>query len=239
MNRSLNIEPVKNILGDLFGLFYPHRCPGCGSDQLAKHQRLCIKCNLDLPLTGFHLHAGNPVERIFWGRVPLAAAASYLYFTKGSTLQTLLHEFKYRGNKEIGFYFGSRIGEALSSARRFSQVQMLAPLPLHYKKERRRGYNQAEILCQGIAGYMGLPVMPKVIERVADTQTQTRNNREARWKNMEKQFQLKDEKAVAGKHVLLVDDVITTGATLESCGAELLKAPGSTLSIVSLAYTAL
>jgi ComF family protein len=229
---------IKTVIDSLTHLFFPHICAGCASDVINKNQLLCLACMEKLPLTNYHAHADNPVEKTFWGRIPLNHATSYLYFTKDSIVQQLMHQFKYKGNQEIGLYFGRKMGSALSTAARVGKPDLLVPLPLHPKRQQKRGYNQAEVLCRGMAESMGIPVLEHVVTRASQTQTQTHKNRESRWQNMEGKFVLKDPSALENKHVILVDDVITTGATLEACGVELLKVRGLLLSIATLAYTA-
>ena len=228
---------LKNIFQSVNHLFFPSICAGCATDIINDEQLLCLQCMDRLPVTNFHLHANNPVEKIFWGRLPLSAACSYLYFTKDSLLQHLLHQFKYKGDKEIGLFFGRRMGESFLQSHRFKDIDALVPLPLFPSKERKRGFNQATILCEGIAETMHIPILKNYIVRTAATQTQTHKTRVQRWKNMEGKFVLKKNDLLKNKHVLLVDDVVTTGATLEACSRELLKADGIKLSIATLAYT--
>jgi ComF family protein len=228
---------LKNALHPLLHLFIPHHCAGCGSDIMSREQVLCMHCINRLPVTGFHNHADNPVEKTFWGRMPVADAASYLYFSKDSLLQHIVHELKYKGNKELGLFMGRKMGEVLLQTHRFTGISALVPLPLFAARERKRGYNQALILCIGMAEVLSLPVLGDVICRHTSSETQTNKNRINRWLNMQGKFELKQPEAIAGKHILLVDDVITTGATLEACGQELLTAPDSRLSIMTMAYT--
>ncbi len=229
---------IKKAVADIFHLLYPRLCPGCGN-ELGKTETICLSCIHDLPLTGFCNHAGNPVEKIFWGRLPVTDASAYLYFTKRSILQNLMHAFKYRGNIAVGQFLGRRMGEALTRSGRYNDIDAIVPLPLFYKKERKRGYNQAAVLSSGIAEITGFELFSDIIVRLGPAPSQTKRNREQRWQNTEAQFELRQPQKIAGKQVLLVDDVITTGATLESCGMELLKAPGLRLSIAALAYTSL
>lgn len=230
---------ISTFFDDLLHLVYPHSCPGCGNDVIGGNQFLCIGCLNELPVTGFFSADDNPVEKIFWGRVDVVHAGALVYFTKQSIMQRLLHLFKYRGNKEVGLFFGRRIAEELIGSARFGDIDVLVPLPLHYKKEKLRGYNQAEELCNGMAESLNLPVLPNAITRKSRTKTQTHMNRMERWGNIDGKFELSREEYLKGKHVLLVDDVITTGATLEACGTEILKAKGARLSIASLAYTSI
>lgn len=192
-----------------------------------------MKCLEAMPETGFELCPGNPVEKTFWGRIQLQAATAQFYFTKESLMQHLMHQLKYKGNKDLGWQLGCIMGYQLKKSTRFA-VDALVPLPLFPGKEKKRGYNQATILCEGIAEIMRIPVLKDVIIRPEHTETQTKKGRVERWKNIEGKFILKNTEAICSKHLLLVDDVVTTGATLESCGAELLKAEGVTLSIATL-----
>ena len=228
---------LKNITNNLAQLFFPHLCAGCGSDIIDNKQTLCLYCIDQLPVTNFHMHANNPVEKIFWGRIPVVAAASYLYFTKGSILQHLLHQFKYKGNKEVGSFLGRQMGTAFIQSNRFSQIDALIALPLFPSKERKRGYNQAAVLCEGFSAVTGIPFLNNLVVRTVSTETQTHKNRIERWQNMEARFELTSASALSNKRLLLIDDVVTTGATLEACGHELLKATGAQLNIATLAYT--
>jgi ComF family protein len=223
----------KEIKESILHLLFPHVCAGCGSDILSEQNVLCMRCMNAMPETNFELHAGNPVEKIFWGRLPLTSATAQFYFTKESLMQHLMHQFKYKGNKELGLQLGRIVGSQLLLSNRFL-VDALIPLPLFPAKEKRRGYNQATLICQGIAEYMNVPVLQDVVIRPQHTDTQTKKGRIERWKNIEGKFVLAKPEAITNKHVLLVDDVVTTGATLEACGNELLKAPNSQLSIATL-----
>jgi ComF family protein len=222
------------ISTSLFHLFYPHNCIGCGSDVLENENFLCLECINNLPHTHFAMHANNPVEKIFWGRVAITAAMSEFYFSKASIIQNLIHEFKYKGNKKIGLYLGSLIGESLLNSNRF-HIDAIIPLPLFEKKEKKRGYNQAEILCNGISEVMNIPIIKNNVIRIIPTETQTKKHRAERWQNVEKSFTVLQPEYLEGKHILLVDDVITTGATLEACASEILKVNNVSLSVATLA----
>jgi ComF family protein len=195
---------------------------------------LCIKCSASLPETNFHWHANNPVEKLFWGRLPLAAAAAQYYFTKESLMQHLMHQFKYKGNKELGLQLGRMMGQQLLQSNRFINTDALVPLPLFPSKEKKRGYNQATVLCEGMSEIMKIPVLKNAAIRTAFTETQTRKGRIARWQNMENKFVVLQPEKISGKSLLLVDDVVTTGATLEACGNALLQAGDVRLSVVTL-----
>ncbi len=218
----------------LFHLFYPHNCVGCGSDVIDKDNFLCLECINDLPHTNFAMHANNPVEKKFWGRIPVTSAMSEFYFSKSSIIQNLIHEFKYRGNKKVGHYLGRLIGNSLLNSNRFN-IDAIIPIPLFDKKEKQRGYNQAAILCDGISEIMNIPQIKKNVTRIVHTETQTKKHRTERWKNVEKSFFVTQPQHLEGKHILLVDDVITTGSTIEACALEILKVKNVHLSIATLA----
>jgi len=224
----------KEIKESLLHVVFPHICDGCGSDLLNIESRLCIRCLSSLPETNFEIHPNNPVEKDFWGRLRIINASAHLYFTKESLVQHLMHQLKYRGNKDLGLQLGRLMGNALKNAARFNEIDALVPLPLFPSKEKKRGYNQVTVLCEGIAEILSLPVLNKVITRPQHTETQTKKGRIERWKNIEGKFQLIDPDAIQNKHLLLVDDVVTTGATLEACGNELLTAENVKLSIATL-----
>ncbi|GAA4320114.1 ComF family protein [Flaviaesturariibacter amylovorans] len=229
--------PLLNDLASAFlHLAFPHICEGCGTDVLAPDAPLCLRCAHELPATGFERAEGNPIDRIFWGRLPLRAATAQLYFTQGSVVQALMHRLKYGGRAPIGHYLGGLMGRQLAASARFAGVDALVPLPLHADRERRRGYNQAALLCEGIAGTWPLPVLPRAVQRPAATETQTYKGRVERWQNMQGRFTVPDPAALEGRHLLLVDDVVTTGATLEACGRALLAIPGVSLSIATLCF---
>ena len=219
----------------VFHLMFPHICLGCGSDILDHDNFLCLECINDLPVTNYAQHANNPAEKLFWGRVPVTAAMCAFYFTKVSIMQNLIHEFKYKGNKEIGKFLGNMIGRSIEGSNRFKEISVIVPLPLFIEKEKRRGYNQAKILCDGISEILDLDVWTNHVIRIVDTETQTKKKRIQRWKNVEKTFRVLHPEALEGRHVLLVDDVITTGSTLEACASEILKVKNTKVSIAALA----
>jgi ComF family protein len=229
---------LKSIYSSTLHLFYPHVCTGCGSDLLPEDNQLCLHCINELPHTDFAKHPGNPVEKIFWGRIPVTAAHSEFYFSKSSLLQHLIHQLKYKNNTDIGAYLGQLMGKTLLTSQRFNDIDYLVPLPLYPDKERKRGYNQAAVICNGMSEIMNVPVLNKQVMRQRFTETQTRKHRTERWENVEGSFVVKNPGVLKGKAVLLVDDVVTTGATLEACGAVLLAIPEVKLYIATLAHAA-
>ncbi len=226
----------QQVKESLLHLVFPHVCEGCGSDAPAQNELLCLKCISDLPRTNFHFFYNNPIEKIFWGRLAVRQAAAIYYFTKESRMQHLMHQLKYKGNRELGIYLGNLMGKAILETGRFQQIDALVPLPLHPSKEKARGYNQAGLLCKGISEVIKKPVMDKSVIRISHTETQTHKSRTERWKNMEGRFTVTKTEDLKGKHILLIDDVITTGASLEACGTSLLQVPELELSICTLCY---
>ncbi len=226
-------SPIKDFLH----LFFPHYCAGCGTDVLEDTQQLCYQCYSALPVTQFLQQPNNPVEKSFYGRMQVRNAGAAYYFTKDSLFQNLLFQLKYKGNKSLGVYLGRLLGNELKKSARFNDVDVLVPLPLNPRKEKIRGYNQATMICKGIEEVWQKPYYDKIAYRKVFTESQTHKGRISRWQNMEGVFGIDDGNKLQGKHILLIDDVITTGATLEACGTEILKIPQTTLSIATLAYT--
>ena len=224
---------LKNLFSSALHLFYPHICTGCGSDLLRKDDFLCIQCIDELPHTEYEKYPNNPTERIFHGRLELMAAHSGFYFSKGELMQQLIHEFKYRGNKEIGIYLSKMMGAKMFESGRFTNIDYLIPLPLFADKEFKRGFNQAEVICNGMSETMNIPVLTKNVIRKHATETQTKKHRAERWENVSASFMVTDANVLKNKHILLVDDVITTGATLEAC-AQVIKKAGALISMATL-----
>jgi ComF family protein len=231
------LKTLCSHLNDFAHLFFPHVCETCGSDVLENNSLLCPACFLKLPETGFIKEADNPVEKIFYGRIKVEAAASAFYFTKHSLLQHLIVELKYRNNKDIGFYLGKLLGYQLMQTDRFNNVDAIIPLPLNPRKERKRGYNQASVIAEGISSVWYKPILKNAVHRTVYTETQTHKDRVSRWQTMEGVFAAVDKASLEGKHILLVDDIVTTGATMEACGEKILQTQETKLSIATVAYT--
>ncbi len=231
------MQLFQEIKESVLQLFFPHICVGCGSDLLNRHNLICMRCMDAMPQTQFELHADNPIEKIFWGRLTIEKASSQYYFTKDSIMQRMMQQIKYKSNQELCIFLGRLMGQQLIQSNRFTDIDALVPLPLHPEKEKRRGYNQAELLCIGMAESMYLPVFTNAVIRTEHTESQTKKGRVDRWLNMENKFEIAHEDSLKNKHLLLVDDVITTGATLEACGSSILNVPNSKLSIATLCYS--
>lgn len=226
---------LQSIKESVLQLFYPHVCAGCGNDALASESQLCIKCIHQLPFTSFEKHNGNPIEKMLSGRIAFNHATSLLYFTKESLIQRLMHEFKYRSNKDLGRQLGAMMGSHLKESSKFNNAEALIPLPLFENKEYTRGFNQSKILCEGISEVMKVEIINDAIIRPVATETQTKKGRVERWRNMEGKFRVISNSQIKDKHILLIDDVITTGATIEACAGELINS-GAKVSIATLCF---
>lgn len=198
---------------------------------------MCTYCLFHLPKTNYHLYADNPVVKLFWGRANVFSASSLYTFSKGSRVQHLIHQLKYRGKKEIGTSLGKYYGKELKAAPMFSSAEIILPVPLHSQKLKKRGYNQSESFAQGIAESMGAESLNDILIRTYASETQTKKSRFARWKNVEEIFKITSPEKIKGKHVLLVDDVVTTGSTLDACTQKILEVPDTKVSVVTIACT--
>ena len=222
-------------LDDLISLFYPKLCAGCTTSLVKGEEVLCLNCLADLPRTNYHLCNENPVFQTFAGRVNITFATSFCRFDKGGRLQQLLHELKYKGNCEVGHKMGILFGYDLIQSTQFKDIDAIIPVPLHPKKEKKRGYNQSVEICKGLSESMNRPIIKGNLLRTIHTASQTRKGRFERWENVSGIFNVKNDTELIGKHLLLVDDVVTTGATLEACCEPLLQIPGVRVSIATLA----
>lgn len=228
LNRS-------NFLNAFLELFYPRLCLVCSDKLIATETYLCLKCQLHLPRTNFHTEPDNPMEQLFYGRLPIERACAYFDFKKGSPYQKVLHQLKYRGLKQLGEYMGAQFALEIQDTKWIQSVDLLCPVPLHPRKERQRGYNQSYHLAKGLSEKLGIPVEREALIRRKFSSTQTKKGRYERWENVGTIFELRHPERVEGKHLLLVDDVVTTGATLEACGATILRDCSAKISILTLA----
>lgn len=226
---------IITYLQNFLSLFYPRSCVSCG-DILQQYEKLlCPNCMLHLPETHYHLAKENPLQLLFQGRVPIENISALLFYKKENQVQKILHALKYNGNQEIGEFLGYYYGKQLMEQENYQQIDWIIPIPLHAKKMKSRGYNQSECIAKGLSRAMTIPYRTDILIRAVFTETQTKKSRFNRWKNVEHVFQVLNKEDIADKHLLLCDDVLTTGATLEAAISTLIEKGNSTISIVTLA----
>jgi len=225
---------VLSFLEDLIALFYPNTCIICRENLLKEEECTCTLCLYKIPKTDCFKHQENSVSKLFWGRVQLQNAVALYHFQKEGSVQKLIHELKYEGGKRTGIFLGKQLGYAIKESISFSDIDCIIPIPLHPKKEKLRGYNQSKYIAKGVHEILGIKVNTRSLIRTENTDSQTRKKRFSRWENMMNSFALKRVKEIKNTHILLIDDVVTTGATLEACAHKLLEIEG----VVSIATIA-
>ena len=222
---------------DFLHLFFPQQCAACSAVLLHHEELICNSCYAHLPKTAFHLVRGNEAESVFFGRVSVSAVGSYYYFNRGSKVQELLHKIKYEQLPEAAALVGEWYGLELKKVTEFSSADYILPVPLHPKKLKVRGYNQSLFFAKGLNKTMGIPVNETLLIRTIYADTQTKKDKFSRTESVENVFEFRSVESLRGKHFLVVDDVLTTGATLESCANSILKAARkSRISFATLAY---
>ena len=219
----------------IIDLAYPHICVICDAEAIQRPSIFCIKCASNLPYAKMDDQRHNEFEKHFTGRLHIEAGSSLFYFSKGGMIQEVIHTMKYKNLPYLGFYMGKMLGYKLKNHSVFKTCEAIAGIPLHVKKKRTRGYNQADFIAKGVASELHIPVLINTIRRGRMTASQTRKSRAMRIRNMADGFHVSDPHAIMGKHILLVDDVLTSGATLDFCGQEILKHPHTRLSLATLA----
>lgn len=225
----------RDWLHSILNLFYPRVCAACGETLLKDEETVCLKCRYLLPKTGYELNPDNPLAQTFYGRVKFHAVTACFFFAKSGKVQHLIHELKYKGNKEAGVFLGQQLGDTIKDAPLFQGIDYLIPVPLHPKREKQRGYNQSLMIAKGINEVTGIPIGDKYLIRAVNTATQTKKSAEERYKNVKDIFEVRFPEELEGKHVLLIDDVLTTGATLESCAHQLEDISGIIISAATAA----
>lgn len=223
------------LLDHIINLFYPRLCAACGNLLMSKEEDVCLSCRYLLPKTMYEKNADNPLALMFYGQIDFHAVTAEFFFSKTGKVQHLLHQLKYEGNKEAGFFLGQQIGESIKEAELFQGIDYLVPIPLHPKKEHIRGYNQSHVIAQGVENVTGIPIMNGSLYRKVFTSTQTKKSREERWDNVRDIFGIKDYERLKGRHVLLIDDVLTTGATLLAAGTTLSQVDDIKISVATAA----
>jgi ComF family protein len=227
---------LSNIWQDFWFLFYPKICESCGQSLRQQETILCTSCLVKLPRTGFHKDKESELAQVFWGRIEIEHITSLMHFVKGSTYRKLIHKLKYQKRPDIGVFLGKELGSELHVSGLFDDVDSIVPVPLHPDRYKTRGYNQAEKIGEGLSETLKVPMDATNFYRAVATTTQTKKGRFDRWENVAEVFQVNDESKFKNKHILLIDDVITTGATIEACAQRLLKIEGVKISIASLGF---
>lgn len=222
------------MLDEIFHLFFPKLCVACSRNLFKNEQFLCSLCMHDLPLTHYHLNKGNELEKVFWGRIPIETAMAMVHFKKKGSIQHVLHEIKYKNNMDLALFLGKYYGNILKQGG--LQFDGIMAIPLHKSKLKKRGYNQSELIAQGIASVLQSENLSSAVRRLKSTETQTRKSRTDRWENVKDVFEVTQPHMINHKHILLIDDVITTGATIEACAIPIVAVNGVKLSIASLAF---
>ena len=217
--RQLLMLPIEGA----FELLFPNICNACLEVEAPHGEIMCISCQTQSNISDLHKFRENEFTRHFWGRIPIETGAAMFRFSKGGLAQNLINQFKYRGNVKVGTYLGLQYGNVLKEQLLYKQIDMIIPVPLHYRKKTKRGFNQSEVFGEALGEAMGKPCVSDGIIRIRRTSTQTKKSRKERIDNLSKAFQIKNKSTIEGKHLLLVDDVLTTGATLEACALVLLK----------------
>ena len=228
-----------DLWDDVISLLLPRLCHGCGSQLLRNEKVICTECYVVIPRTNYHLIRENPVEKLLWGRCLVERAAAFSYYTRDSRIRRMIHHLKYKGAAEIGTELGRIYGNSLKNSDFLDGIDFIIPVPLHPSKKRQRGYNQSDLISMGISEASGIPVDAGILERKTVTGTQTRKSRYDRWTNVDDIFRVTCRQRLKGKHVLIVDDVITTGSTIEACAGEILREGNTKVSVAALAFSAI
>ena len=223
-----------SLINNLIKLFLPEVCVSCGVELLKSEPGACLSCLYKIPRTNNFFKENNSVEMLMAGRIPFERIATFSYFTEGGVLRPMIHKLKYYNGKYIGLLLGKMFGEDLLESDFINNIDIIVPVPLHPKKERSRGYNQAELIANGISEATEIPVVPNNLIRLVFNPTQTKRTKTERWKNVSGIFEINDISVFENKHILLVDDVITTGSTIEACGYALRNCENLKISIATI-----
>ena len=225
---------MKQIISDILNFLFPRRCVMCGNRLTASEKSICASCYIHLPYTNYHTVEHSPLEKIFWKQFPIERATSIFYYG-GNETRRIIHLLKYKSRPEVGYNLALTYAKELEEYRFFENIDCIIPIPLHWKRQMKRHYNQCFYVAKGISKVTGIPIYNNVIKRVVNNPTQTRLKRFERGNNVDGIFLLKDKQKIEGKHILLVDDVTTTGSTIMSCAKELSKASNIKISVFTLA----
>lgn len=222
---------------DIISLFYPELCMCCDKNLSYNEDTICVNCLHDLPFTHYSAQPRNCVEKSFFGRIKIEEATSLFYFKKGGIAQKSIHKLKYKKQEHIGNFLGELLAYDMKDSGRFKNIDCIIPVPIHPQKKKTRGYNQLDLFGQTLSQHLKLPFYDKILIKTNSSETQTKKQRYDRWKNASESFLLTDIEFLRDKHILLIDDIITTGATLEACSNELFKTKNIKISLATMAYT--
>lgn len=226
---------LSNIVNDINTLLLPIACFGCNARLNRGEKHLCTVCRHQLPLTEYTFNDENPIDRIFYGRINIKKANSFLFFTNKGIVKNLIHHLKYKNQEQIGAFLGDWFGHILKENNHLKNIDYVIPVPLHKKKLKKRGYNQTALFAQKLAYYLDSTYNEELLVKTANTKTQTKKSRLGRWQDNRLLYEVTNEKLLENKRILLVDDVITTGATMELCATVIKKIPGTIVFLASMA----
>ena len=226
----------RHYINGFISLFFPESCLGCQKSLLQQEQFICTHCEYALPYTQFHLDVENNAAKSLLGRVPVEAVSSYFYFASESIAQKIMHAIKYQSRAKAAQYLGQKYGEELMRLSLYQEAKVIVPVPLYPKKKRQRGYNQSEFFGKGLSESMGIEMQTTVLIRPRKAESQTKKSRYERYENTKMAFEVRYGEQLINQHVLLVDDIFTTGATIEACANALLTIDGVKISVLTLAY---
>lgn len=223
------------MFNNLISLFFPKVCLACAYPLSDNEQYVCTNCRHDLPVTNYHLDGSDAVKKILYGRIKLEEATALLRFEKKGIVQHLIHNLKYKGYEEVGLFLGDWLGDELKNLQNYKNIDCVIPVPLHKNKLKKRGYNQVALFAKTLAGNLNATYLDDVLVKITNTKSQTTKTRLARWSTTNEMFSLQNSSKIDNKHILLVDDLITTGATIELCANQLLKGNKVKISIATMA----
>lgn len=233
--KYVSMKNLQQVFSDFVGLFYPDLCAACSKRKPIKKHVVCIHCLLDLAQTNGHLKKENLFTQRFWGQIPLETGAALFYFVKGGRTQQLIHNLKYNNRSDIGIRIGQWYGHLLAESPFYQDIDYIVPVPLHPRKQHQRGYNQSDAFAEGLSESMQVPWRAGALQRILYSASQTRKSKEERLSNVLQSFEVAQPHLLENKRILLVDDVLTTGATLEACALKILDIPKTTIRMATIA----
>ena len=222
------------LINDILDFFFPRYCMLCGERLSTQENHVCLPCYMHLPRTMFHSLVHSPVEKLFWGLIKIEKATSFIYYKDNN--KEILLQLKYKNNPDVGIYMASQYAKEIKDSGFFDDIDVIVPVPLHWMRRLKRGYNQSEYVAKGISSETRIPVCLKAVKRIINNKSQTRMLRNYRRDNVEGIFRLVHPELLADKHVLIIDDVTTTGSTICACAKEILKAPNARVSVLTISF---